>query len=46
MDNFEWAEGYAAAFGLARVDRVTLKRTPKASYEWFARVARSNKLDP
>jgi beta-glucosidase len=46
LDNFEWAEGYTAPFGLARVDRRTLKRSPKASYEWFARMARSNKLDP
>ena len=45
MDNFEWAEGYAAPFGLVRIDRATLKRTPKASCDWFARVARSNKLD-
>ena len=45
LDNFEWAEGYAAPFGLVRVDRASLRRTPKASYGWFARVARSNRLD-
>jgi beta-glucosidase len=44
MDNFEWAHGYAAKFGLAAVDRATLTRLPKASYDWFARIARTNAL--
>ncbi len=44
LDNFEWAEGYTAPFGLVRVDRTTLQRAPKASYQWFARVARANSL--
>lgn len=44
MDNFEWAHGYTAKFGLAAVDRATLTRQPKASYDWFARIARSNTL--
>src|SRR5471030_472890 len=42
MDNFEWAYGYTATFGLVGVDRITLTRTPKASYDWFARIARRN----
>lgn len=41
-DNFEWAEGYTAPFGLVRVDRATLRRVPKASYGWLAEVARAN----
>jgi beta-glucosidase len=39
-DNFEWAEGYSARFGLVHVDRASLQRTPKASYRWYAQVAR------
>jgi beta-glucosidase len=42
LDNFEWAWGYTRPFGLVAVDRATLKRTPKASYAWFSRVARAN----
>jgi beta-glucosidase len=44
LDNFEWAEGYTAPFGLVRVDRATMKRTPKASYDWFARVAQTGSI--
>ncbi|KAK8519932.1 hypothetical protein V6N12_003898 [Hibiscus sabdariffa] len=35
MDNFEWAGGYSSRFGLYRVDRATMKRTPKLSAKWF-----------
>jgi beta-glucosidase len=41
IDNFEWAEGYTAPFGLVQVDRATMKRTPKASYDWYAKVAQT-----
>jgi beta-glucosidase len=44
LDNFEWAEGYAARFGLVHVDFDTLERTPKASAHWYAEVARTNAL--
>ena len=42
LDNFEWAEGYRRHFGLVQVDRQTMKRTPKASYHWYADVIRKN----
>jgi beta-glucosidase len=35
MDNFEWARGYAARFGLVHVDHETQERTIKASGHWY-----------
>jgi beta-glucosidase len=36
LDNFEWQEGYSRRFGVIYVDFKTLKRVPKASYQWLA----------
>lgn len=44
-DNFEWGEGYTAAFGLVRVDRATLRRTPRLSLSWLGARARANAPD-
>lgn len=35
LDNFEWAEGYKAKFGLVHLDRNTQKRTIKDSGFWY-----------
>lgn len=35
MDNFEWAEGYEARFGIVHVDYATQKRTVKQSGNWY-----------
>jgi len=43
-DNFEWARGYAAHFGLIAVDRTTLERTVKPSGRLYARIAAANAL--
>lgn len=45
VDNYEWAEGFDAHFGLYGYDRRTLERTPRAaSVRLLARIARSNAL--
>jgi beta-glucosidase len=44
-DNFEWARGYSAKFGLIAVDRKSLERTIKPSGRLYARIASKNSLD-
>jgi beta-glucosidase len=41
LDNFEWAHGYPARFGIVEVDRQTLERRPKASALWYRDVCRT-----
>ena len=41
LDNFEWAQGYSARFGLVWVDFKTQQRIVKASGRWYAGVAAS-----
>jgi beta-glucosidase len=38
LDNFEWAYGKWPRFGLIGVDYETMKRTPRKSAIWFAKV--------
>lgn len=38
LDSFEWANGFTTPYGLVHVDRDTLARTPKRSFEWYAEV--------
>jgi beta-glucosidase len=38
LDNFEWDKGFWPKFGLFSVDRTTMKRTPRTSAVWLARV--------
>jgi len=42
MDNFEWAHGLTQRFGLVHVDFDTQVRTPKRSFDWYARVIRDH----
>jgi beta-glucosidase len=45
LDNFEWAEGYSQRFGIVHVDFADRqRRTIKESGEWYARVAKSNRV--
>jgi beta-glucosidase len=44
IDNFEWARGYQAHFGLIAVDRNTLERTVRPSGRLYARIAKANGL--
>ena len=44
VDNFEWAKGYGAHFGLIAVDRNSLERTVKPSGRLYARIAAANAL--
>ena len=39
VDNFEWEKGYRPRFGLFRVDRATLERTPTEGADVFATLA-------
>ena len=46
LDNFEWAEGYGARFGLVAVDFATQARAVKESVRWYGRVIEENRLIP
>lgn len=42
LDNLEWSLGFAKRFGLYHVDYASLKRTPKASAKFYAKVIETN----
>ena len=44
VDNFEWAEGYSARFGLYHLDVPTQTRTPRHSAQVYARIAHANSI--
>ncbi|MEO7125350.1 MAG: GH1 family beta-glucosidase [Nakamurella sp.] len=44
MDNFEWAVGYSARFGIVHVDFGNQRRTLKDSARWYRDVAAANAL--
>jgi beta-glucosidase len=43
LDNFEWAEGYDARFGLIAVDFATQERTVRSSAHAYAEICRSGR---
>ena len=45
LDNFEWAYGLSARFGLVHVDFATQDRIVKRSGRWYAEVARENAVE-
>ncbi|MFF5449571.1 glycoside hydrolase family 1 protein [Streptomyces sp. NPDC012888] len=46
MDNFEWLGGYTPRFGLYRVDRSTMERTPTEAATVYARIAAQRAVSP
>jgi beta-glucosidase len=44
LDNFEWAEGFEARFGLVGVDLATQARTPRPSARIYGSIARQNAI--
>ena len=44
LDNFEWASGYDARFGLVEVDYATQRRTVRESARRMARIIEGNQL--
>lgn len=44
MDNFEWAEGFRACFGLVEVDYASQRRSTRASAYNFAKICKTNQI--
>lgn len=46
VDNLEWTEGFEQRFGLVRLERPSMRRVPKLSYDIVAEMARSGQVPP
>jgi beta-glucosidase len=44
VDNFEWAEGWGARFGLVELNPLTQERIPRASASLFGEICRANAI--
>ncbi|HYN89798.1 MAG TPA: family 1 glycosylhydrolase, partial [Ardenticatenaceae bacterium] len=44
VDNYEWAEGWRAPFGLIAVNPATQERRPRPSFDLYGGIARANGL--
>lgn len=44
VDNFEWADGWSARFGLIELDPVSQQRTPRSSASLFGEICRANAI--
>ena len=44
VDNFEWAEGYSARFGIHYTDYATQQRIPKLSAAWYRELIAKGKV--
>lgn len=44
VDNFEWAEGWSARFGLIELDQHFQERTPRKSASLFGEICRANAI--
>ncbi|MFT8461335.1 glycoside hydrolase family 1 protein [Liquorilactobacillus ghanensis] len=44
LDNFEWQAGYSQTFGLIAVNRKTMKRTPKDSFYYLGKIAKTHNI--
>lgn len=45
-DNLEWSDGYCPKFGLVEVDRQSMKRSPRRSFELYRSLIESREIIP
>lgn len=44
LDNYEWHHGFWPCFGLVKIDRKTLERIKRPSYDFYAKICKSGEL--